>query len=142
MLNVHCFVVLGTSEPGDPGDYELHLPDVKLGYVLLSDISPLHLDFTLCFWLKTQYSGFFIEHKIATEQIETLVLGIYCDNDTFTFQLGNRRRYQDCFISFLQCFINYAIQRIVEVLIVYAGKDCKDYLAGGEEGKVKLEKPK
>jgi len=76
----------------DRGNYEIHLPNVDLGYVSFSDVSPLHVGFTLCFWLKTEYNGFFIEYKIATEQNETLVLAVYCRNNTFVFKLENTRR--------------------------------------------------
>ncbi|XP_078357060.1 uncharacterized protein LOC144641914 [Oculina patagonica] len=75
----------------DGGDYEIHLPDIDLGYVSFSDISPLHLGFTMCFWLKTAYSGFFIEYNLVTKQNETLLLGVYCHNNIFRTQLGNQK---------------------------------------------------
>ena len=76
----------------DSGNYEVHLPGVNLGYVSFSDIAHLEVGFTLCFWLKTAHSGFFIEYKVTKEQNETLVLGVYCLNNTVTTQLANKRR--------------------------------------------------
>ena len=79
----------------DPGNYEIHLPDSSLGYVSFSDISPNNDGFTICFWLKTEYSGFFIEYKGAAskEQNATLVLGVYCGDYNFNIQFGDKRRY-------------------------------------------------
>lgn len=79
----------------DSGYYELHLLDSSLGYVTFTDISSSGKGFTICFWLKTQHSGFFIEYKVAAsvEQNATLVLGIYCGNHTFDIIFGNKRRY-------------------------------------------------
>ena len=77
----------------DPGNYEIHLPDIDLGYVSFSDIPSLRLGFTLCFWLNASYSGFFIEYKVATQKNDTLVLGVYCGNNTFEIQLKKKMRY-------------------------------------------------
>ncbi|KAJ7371535.1 hypothetical protein OS493_024875 [Desmophyllum pertusum] len=76
----------------DPGNYEIHLPDIDLGYVSFSDISPLHVGFTLCVWLKTKHSGFFIEYKVATEENETLVLGIYLRKQHFWISTGEKEK--------------------------------------------------
>jgi len=89
LICFHHFLVLGIF---DPGNYEIHLPDIDLGYVSFSDVSPLRVGFTLCFWLKTEHSGFFIEYKVASEQNETLVLGVYCHNDTLVLKLKKTRR--------------------------------------------------
>ena len=100
----------------DPGNYEIHLPGIDLGYVSFSDISPLHLGFTLCFWLKTEYSGFFIEYKVATEQNESLVLGVYCGNNTFEVQLEKKGRYKH---NFFESILRYISLRALTLAAVY-----------------------
>ena len=62
----------------DLDNYEIHLPDESLGYVSLSDIPPLYVGLTSCFWLNTVHSGFVIEYKV-----ESTVLGFYYDKSTF-----------------------------------------------------------
>ncbi|KAL9987547.1 hypothetical protein ACROYT_G001872 [Oculina patagonica] len=76
-----------------PSNYEIHLPDSSLGYVSFSDISSSGSGFTICFWLKTENSGFFIEYKVAAsiEQNATLVLGVYCGSHAFDIVFGNKR---------------------------------------------------
>ena len=76
----------------DPGNYEIDLPDVDHGYLSFSGITHLEVGCTLCFWLKTERSGFFIEYKVTKEQNKSLVLGVYCLNNTVTTQLANKRR--------------------------------------------------
>lgn len=76
----------------DSGNYEIDLPDVDLGYLSFYDIARLHVGFTLCFWLRTEHSGFFIEYKVAKEQNESLLLGVYCLNNSVSTQLANKRR--------------------------------------------------
>lgn len=76
----------------DPGNFEIDLPDVDVGYLSFYDIASLDVGFTLCFWLKTEHSGFFIEYKAIKEQNESLVLGVYCLNNTVTTQMANKRR--------------------------------------------------
>ncbi|KAM7440722.1 hypothetical protein ABFA07_010120 [Porites harrisoni] len=67
----------------DLDNYEIHLPDESLGYVSLSDIPPLYVGLTSCFWLNTVHSGFVIEYKVVSEQNESTVLGFYYDKSTF-----------------------------------------------------------
>ena len=67
----------------DLDNYEIHLPDESLGYVSLSDIPPLYVGLTSCFWLNTVHSGFVIEYKVVSEQNESTVLGFYYDKRTF-----------------------------------------------------------
>jgi len=71
----------------DPDNYEILLPHDDLGDVSFSDISPLHHGFTLCFWLKTAHTGFFIAYKVTSQQSETLVLGFSFVNNTFQIHL-------------------------------------------------------
>lgn len=71
----------------DLDNYELHLPDERLGYVSLLDIPPLYVGLTSCFWLNTVHSGFVIEYKVASEQNESTVLGFYYDKSTFRIRL-------------------------------------------------------
>lgn len=75
----------------DPRNYEIHLPDIDLGYASFSESSSLHKGFTLCFWLKTSHNGFFIEYKVAKERGGSLQLGCYFSNDIFVIQMNNRR---------------------------------------------------
>ena len=91
------FAVLGII---DDGNYEIHLPDSELGYVSFSDIVPAKGAFTICFWLKTANSGFFIEYKTAAsaERNETLALGIYCGNNTFDLLLTKTRYETEIFL--------------------------------------------
>ena len=89
--NVAVIGILGLD------DYEIHLPDFSLGYVSFSDISPLRYGFTLCFWLKTTYNGFFIEYKVASEQNESIVLRFCCGNNTFRIHLDKTRYFGVCF---------------------------------------------
>ena len=74
-------------EVTDLDDYEIHLPEERLGYVSLSDIPPLYDGLTSCFWLNTVHSGFVIEYKNASGQNESTVLGFYCDKSTFRIHL-------------------------------------------------------
>ena len=67
------------TEVIDLDNYEIHLPDESLGYVSLSDIPPLYVGLTSCFWLNTVHSGFVIEYKVVSEQNESTVLGFYYD---------------------------------------------------------------
>lgn len=83
------FVGRGLNEPDN---YEIHLPDVNVGNVSFSDISPLLHGFTLCFWLKTAHTGFFIEYKVASEEGESFVLEFYFSNNTFPVQLDKNTR--------------------------------------------------
>lgn len=76
----------------DPGNYEIDLPHVEVGYLSFYDIASLAVGFTLCFWLKTDNSGFFIEYKVTKEQDESLVLGVYCLNNTVITHLASQRR--------------------------------------------------
>ena len=86
------FAVRGFFEADD---YEIHLREANTSDVSFSDISPLSLGFTLCFWLKTSYPGFFIEYKMASELGESLLLGFYSENNTFKIQLDKRSRYRN-----------------------------------------------
>ena len=78
------------------GNYEIHLPDISFGYVSFPNFTWPSGDFTICFWLKTKHSGFFIEYEVALsiEQNATLVLGLYFHNRSFELLFGNIRRYQ------------------------------------------------
>ena len=78
------------------GNYEIHLPDISVGYVSFPQFPWPSGDFTICFWLKTKHSGFFIEYEVAIsiEQNATLVLGLYFYNRHFEILFGNIRRYQ------------------------------------------------
>ena len=78
------------------GNYEIHLPDISFGYVSLPHFPWPNGDFTICFWLKTKQSGFFIEYEVAfsIKQNATLVLGLYFHNRSFEVLFGNIRRYQ------------------------------------------------
>ena len=85
-----CKLMIANSaviEVTDRDDYEIHLPEERLGYVSLSDIPPLYDGLTSCFWLNTVHSGFVIEHKNASGQNESTVLGFYCDKSTFRIHL-------------------------------------------------------
>ena len=81
----------------DSGNYEIYLPDISIGYVSFSDVSSRGRDFTICFWLKTAYSGFFIEYAVAAsrEQNATLVLGLCFDKRSFDILFGSIRRYNN-----------------------------------------------
>lgn len=87
----------------DSGNYEIHLPDISGGYVSFPHFPWRGSDFTICFWLKTKHSGFFIEYEVAAsiEQNVTLVLGLYFHSRSFEILFGSIRRYQ---IIFLHCF--------------------------------------
>ena len=108
-ISLSSLFVLGIVEPGN---YEIDLPDVDVGYLSFYDIASLDKGFTLCFWLKTEHSGFFIEYKVTKEQKESLALGVYCLNNTVLTQLANKRRcivfprfdndvnnYRSCFVE-------------------------------------------
>ena len=88
MISFH-FAVIGIH---DPDNYEILLPHDDLGDVSFSDISPLHHGFTLCFWLKTAHTGFFIAYKVTSQQSETLVLGFSFVNNTFQIHLDKTTR--------------------------------------------------
>jgi len=87
----------------DSGNYEIHLPDISVGYVSFPHFPWRGSDFTICFWLKTKHSGFFIEYEVVSsiEQNATLVLGLYFHNSNFEILFGSIRRYH---IIFLHCF--------------------------------------
>ena len=87
----------------DSGNYEIYLPDTSIGYVSFSDFSAPDRGFTMCFWLKTAHSGFFIEYAVAAsrEQNATLVLGLYFHNHSFDIQFGSIRRYNNTNDQFL-----------------------------------------
>ena len=81
-----CKLMIANSavtEVIDLDNYEIHLPEERLGYVSLSDIPPLYDGLTSCFWLNTVHSGFVIEYKVVSEQNESTVLGFYYDKSTF-----------------------------------------------------------
>ena len=75
-------------------NYEIYLPDISIGYVSFSDFSSSGRGFTICFWLKTAYSGFFIEYAVAAsrEQNATLMLGLYFYKRSFDTLFGSIRR--------------------------------------------------
>ena len=81
----------------DSGNYEIYLPDISIGHVSFSDLSSRGRGFTMCFWLKTAHSGFFIEYSVAAsrEQDATLVLGLYFHNHSFDILFGSIRRYNN-----------------------------------------------
>ena len=85
----------------DSDNYEIHLPDFSVGYVSFSDFSARGRGFTICFWLKTVHSGFFIEYAVAAsiEQNATLVLGLYFHKHSFDVLFGSIRRYQIIFLK-------------------------------------------
>ena len=85
----------------DSGNYELHLSDISVGYISFSDFSAHGRGFTICFWLKTAHSGFFIEYAVAAsiEQNATLVLGLYFHTHSFDILFGSIRRYQTIFLK-------------------------------------------
>jgi len=87
----------------DSGNFEIHLPDISVGYVSFPHFPWRGSDFTICFWLKTKHSGFFIEYEVVTslEQNATLALGLYVHNGSFEILFGSIKRYQ---INFLHCF--------------------------------------
>ena len=94
-----CFIVLRfmlLCVIFSSGNYEIHLPDISFGYVSLPHFPWPNGDFTVCFWLKTKQSGFFIEYEVAfsIKQNATLVLGLYFHNLSFEVLFGNIRRYQ------------------------------------------------
>ena len=81
----------------DSDNYEIYLPDISIGYVSFSDFFSRGRGFTICFWLKTAHSGFFIEYAVAAskEQNATLVLGLYFYKRSFDFLFGSIRRYNN-----------------------------------------------
>lgn len=85
----------------DSDNYEIHLPDISVGYVSFSDFSARGRGFTICFWLKTVHSGFFIEYAVAAsiEQNATLVLGLYFHKHSFDILFGSIRRYHIIFLK-------------------------------------------
>jgi len=85
----------------DAGNYEIHLHDFGVVYVSLSDFSARGRGLTICFWLKTTHSGFFIEYKVAAsgEQNATLVLGLHFHNHSFDLLFGSITRYQLIFLK-------------------------------------------
>jgi len=84
----------------DAGNYEIHFYDFSVGYVSFSDFSARGRGFTICFWLKTTHSGFFIEYEVAASREEnaTLVLGLYFHNHSFDILFGSITRYQRIFL--------------------------------------------
>ena len=90
-----CFIFCSVAI-FDSGNYEIYLPDISIGYVSFSDLSACGRGFTMCFWLKTAHSGFFIEYAVAASrgQNATLVLRLYFHNHSFDILFGSIRRYQ------------------------------------------------
>ena len=93
----------------DVGNYEIHLLDVSVGYVSFSDFSARGRGFTICFWLKTAHSGFFIEYEVAAsrEQNATLVhvLGLHFHNHSFDILFGSITRYQIISLGNIICIL-------------------------------------
>ena len=94
-MNALMFYFLFRCNLGS-GNYEIYLPDIIIGYVSFSDLSARGRGFTMCFWLKTAHSGFFIEYAVAAsrEQNATLVMGLYFHKDSFDILFASIRRYQ------------------------------------------------
>lgn len=80
-------------------DYEIHLQDTNISVVSFSDISYLYFGFTLCFWLKSEHTGFFIEYKVTFQQGGSFELGLYCGNNTFSVHDETTKRYKKTFLQ-------------------------------------------
>ena len=93
----NLFVIFFFFAIFDLGNYEIYLPDISIGYVSFSDLSSRGGGLTMCFWLKTAHSGFFIEYTVAAsrEQNATLVLGLYFHNHSFEIVSAIIRRYNN-----------------------------------------------
>ena len=89
----------------DSGDYEIHLPDNSVFHVSFPRFQRRDGDFTICLWLKTKHSGFFIEYEVTAsiKQNAALVLGLSFHKGSLEILFGSIRRYQTtsshCFLS-------------------------------------------
>ena len=53
----------------------------------------MEIGFTLCFWIKTKFDGFFTEYKVISSEDEEEATGFYFHKHTLEILLNRKQRY-------------------------------------------------
>ena len=112
-------------------NYHIKLPNSSRGYISFSDISPMEIGFTLCFWIKTKFDGFFTEYKVISSEDEEAAIGFYFHKHTLEILLNRKQRYYTPSVSGLSREFQYFVFSSATTMIQYLSVYLKTHYPSG-----------